>query len=948
MNNKFIIYIKFMTKPKENIVKDFTSDLILSIDDEKSERISEDTKLKMAVMKESKDRKKNNKVINDKIDNFILFVGQQIEDLKNSYENALNNNVYTMANELNHMNNKLNENRSVVQLEEISKSRSAISEIEMEITDIRNKLLIEQKKLQENKSLESEIVNEIIYNKQTNLDQIISSIQKEIFVNEQNIDFFSKKIEEKTNEIKNLEETNDDVKEESLNIKDQIENFNLIKKSYFEFKEKYSNNIVNLKDKKIFTKNILTAFNNIKLSSSQSKTLEDIRDRYEEIIIEYNLDELFVKSNFDQIDSLINEIDLIKNNNKVINNNDSLLITKNMKKINELFSNSSKYFNQSEKLNEDLKKINFNLENLFESIIKYQSGDEEEKVKEEKVIDSVKKDFYNIMETEVKKIIPEDLENARDKFVIDKFYSNSEPVNNSVKVDVNRAYQVFILNCKSENDVINLNFGSLDEYKHELNNDMVSMGNLNEYISTSPDIKDIKFKDFLFGKKSIEKVVGKIVNHQSFYQDIKIKGDGIQNLDLYYNSNKKMSIKTNIEKMFQFETVRVISESQARLIITNIYGKDNFDLEFCYYCSKSSNFLIPAYHVKFKDGNFLETYFPANLNYLPKLRLNSISIESVSGKVNQHNYKTNDPDNIGNSSELKEKFIEFKIKLEDLVFSGDFINVYSSYKIDSKLSTSNEVYIKIPNILSKSKYNKLSNINLIISCKNKFGFINCLKLNLDLSKYSKMFQVRKGIDNGGNRHNYAINNFDSITGSEIFTQLRQDMSISGVKEEYCEFSPNNINGNADLIINIAGSENISEIIDNLDDVEHMLVFGKTQLSIENLNSIFDKKIHLLCGFEQNTSISDNLNKFYKNSYQKGLSLSNSWLLSCFISNTFESNPYVVGPIVANKGSKYNSLVSCYTDFYRAFLQDTVWGTYPGPGADLFNTKIEGFWKLIIE
>jgi len=954
-------------KPTLNMINDNSSDLILSIDNEKSERITEDFKLKMAILKESKSIEAIDSSINDKFSNFVINIGNQIEELKKNYKNEMNSNIFGLSKQLNDLSSFVQKNFTDNPLKlDIPEKKDDLSLAKDEINDMRNKLIIEQKKLDENKELEAEIVSEIVNNNNKNLNSVISNIQKDIFANEQTIVYLTNLIEEKKNKLSISEESNKIITDINLgsNFDSNLKNFKIIEEKYIEIKNKFEKSIDNLSEKKLFTKNILSSFNNIELSDENSKKLEQIRDKYEAIILEFNLDSLFVKNKFNELEVLIEEVNKMNPEDSDFLVSKSLdIIKSNTQEINSLILKTTNFFNDSEKLDSEIKKINYNLENLFEGVIKSNLNNKETKTNSDikkEIIDEVKNEFYNIIKNNSNSNInnvnnfnlnnKSNLENTN-KFIIEDFQVDKKDTikKEKVKVNLSESYPVFILNCDKVNDVMNINLESLDKINEE-NFDKSTLNSddfLDKKLKIEPKIQDLKFVDYLDGIKINESIIGKVIKYKSFYDNIEIKGQGLQSVDLCYN-NSKVSIRTMIKKLFVFESIKIISEEEARLIVSNIYGVEDFELEFCYFTPKSSNFIIPAYHIIFNSGDFVETFFPANLNYLPKLSISNISIMNVTGKVNKFEDSIDDPDNIGNEFDRKEKYISFKLKLDDLSYTGDDISVFSSYRIENIISNKNEINISIPNVLSKQKYNNISKIDLVISCKNKFGFVNCLKLHLDLSKYSKMFQIEKSINHGGNRHNFAINNFDPITGSEIFNKFRNDMTISGIKEEYCDFIPATVNGNADLIINIAGTKNLSDLIDNLDDVEHMVNMGMTKLNYENLKDIFNKKVHLICGFEKNIAITDNLSNFYRKCYEEGIPIVNSWILSSIMSDSTENNPFVAGPLIENRGKKYNSLVSSNESLHRAFIQDSVWGTVPGPGVDLHNTKINGFWKLIIE
>ena len=97
-------------KPTLNMINDNSSDLILSIDNEKSERITEDFKLKMAILKESKSIEAIDSSINDKFSNFVINIGNQIEELKKNYKNEMNSNIFGLSKQLNDLSSFVQKN----------------------------------------------------------------------------------------------------------------------------------------------------------------------------------------------------------------------------------------------------------------------------------------------------------------------------------------------------------------------------------------------------------------------------------------------------------------------------------------------------------------------------------------------------------------------------------------------------------------------------------------------------------------------------------------------------------------------------------------------------------------------------------------------------------------------------------------------------------------------
>ena len=76
------------------------------------------------------------------------------------------------------------------------------------------------------------------------------------------------------------------------------------------------------------------------------------------------------------------------------------IIKSNTQEINSLILKTTNFFNDSEKLDSEIKKINYNLENLFEGVIKSNLNNKETKTNSDikkEIIDEVKNEFYNII-----------------------------------------------------------------------------------------------------------------------------------------------------------------------------------------------------------------------------------------------------------------------------------------------------------------------------------------------------------------------------------------------------------------------------------------------------------------------------------------------------------------------------------------------------------------------
>ena len=965
----------------EYLEDDIVPDLILDLENEKIDRITEDSKSNMAILKHSIEVEKNFNDINNTVEKKFNDINNKIESIEDATKIEIQNSVFYLSKQIDDINNKLNKSDFVVYNNKISdevtkiedtfnkddlefiKNKEKINDLEKEVKDYNNKIIIEQKKLEQNIEVESELRNDMIMNNKKDLIDIIKVIENEVFKNKENIKLYQMNLDSKKEELNSLKVSDEENerKKHLIDLSNLVIEFNEIDSTYLDLKNTYDKTQININERINFNNNLIRSFNNIELPQENFLEFEEIKDNFNSIIGEFDLEKLFSKKTFEDINKLSSEAKELDVNN--FNDINELIINKNkILKYKENFENflvkSKKYSQNNEKIYSELLNITFELESLFENSIKQIKNQKnlENKIKSsvDKKIEAKNNESINLMKELKNEVL--NLISNQNETIVETTTQQIEPLKLESKVlknikvsEKSNTFPVLVINSSRIVDTIEkISFSEIDEISDsrllELypNNDKL----IDENLTYNQEVQNVIINDYKNDRMLNSEVVGKIIRNDFFYKNVKILGDGLVNVSLFDKENNNKSVKTKINKMFNFDEIEVINKEEAKDIISNIYGVENFNLEFCYYCNKDANFIIPSYQIKFDSDNHVNSYFPANLKYLPILKLKEILISNVQGKVDNLK-EILDPDNQRNQL-FEDKFLVFNLDLIDLSFTGDNIDVYSIFRVENNVKENNSVKLYIPYILPKNKFNNLHKTEIIITCKNKFGFSNCVKMFVDLSKYSLMFKLEKSISHGGNRHNFAINNFDTITGSQLFDEFRQEMVSSGVKEEYCNLSPNFINGNADFVLNIGGGDKIVDLIDNLDDVEHFVMLGKSYFNSKNIMEIFNKKVHLISGFQKNINLNNFLNDFYKKSYKDGNTIVNSWLISSIINNSSDKIPFTIGPLISKSGSKYNSISSSEDNLYRAFVKDTVWGKDPGPGLDLGNTKVEGHWKLFIE
>ena len=910
---------------------------------------------------EIKEVSEYNKNLQLSFNNFVFNFSKQIEDINGELENLKNSSNNSLIND-EKVHEKVEKEENIYDKEFILNN----------IKELNKNIDVEQELLNKDIEVEGEILNKFINSQGQDFEKLLEPIGESIFRRKETIKFLNEQVNNNLSKLDLIDNNLVNEKEQlTLLVKEEIENTNNITQKIKEIFEDYSINKDKIEEKVKQNFEFINFFYNIELTKDNSKSLEllikeinKIKNNFEieSILISNSIDNnKLIKENIDEITNLdLKEIVEINSNSSVLkelNNN----LEDSLKKLNKYVINSEKYYegilkygNELEKLynksnndNENLKlteeKIDENLKLTEEKIdenlkLTEEKIDENLKITEEKIDSKILTEEYILnLKNEVKKEILTSLkeENLKlDRKTLPVFIMNSKK-----NIMENFDFDVKKLKWCKYTDTEIINYSKNIEYKF----------NSIDNFSNKVDIKKIYINDWVSSNLNSKSIVGKVFSNKYSYNNIEIKGNQLGPVVLFYNDQEPVTFQNEIGNPTIFDNIEILSIEEVKIIIKEQYGIDKFNIELCYYCSPSLTFLIPSYHIKFIENEKIDLYFPANLNFLPKLVLNEINVKSYTMEnLKRKNLENMDMDDMGNKFQEEREFQVFNVELKDILLSGDKLNVFSDFEI--KLNDHYNFDIYIPTVLKSEILNNLNQIEISIICQNNFGFENILKFELNLSKYKNLFKVNDNFNHGGNRHNFGINNFDNISGHEVYNKFRNSMKSSGILEEYLCNKPNYINGNADLIVNVAGGDKINSLIFNNNeeflDVEHMINLTSTNIdNNENLINFLNKKVHLFCSFKNNISKSNILQDFYRNSYKNEKAIVSSWLISTISNGLLNSNPFIIGPLLSDVRNK-NSIESSIKNNYRGYINDSVWGTNPGPGLDT-NKEVTGFWELII-
>ena len=240
----------------EYLEDDIVPDLILDLENEKIDRITEDSKSNMAILKHSIEVEKNFNDINNTVEKKFNDINNKIESIEDATKIEIQNSVFYLSKQIDDINNKLNKSDFVVYNNKISdevtkiedtfnkddlefiKNKEKINDLEKEVKDYNNKIIIEQKKLEQNIEVESELRNDMIMNNKKDLIDIIKVIENEVFKNKENIKLYQMNLDSKKEELNSLKVSDEENerKKHLIDLSNLVIEFNEIDSTYLDLK----------------------------------------------------------------------------------------------------------------------------------------------------------------------------------------------------------------------------------------------------------------------------------------------------------------------------------------------------------------------------------------------------------------------------------------------------------------------------------------------------------------------------------------------------------------------------------------------------------------------------------------------------------------------------------------------------------------------------------------
>ena len=550
-----------------------------------------------------------------------------------------------------------------------------------------------------------------------------------------------------------------------------------------------------------------------------------------------------------------------------------------------------------------------------------------EKIVEVPVEKIVKVPVEKIVKVPVEKIVEVQVkENGKNDIIKDNLQL---PILEYENINVSREYKNFELPNNTNNVNIISNEIIISKFKK-----LIDGFNNNEF-KYNIKVNNIFVEDYSKENEKIEKTIfGKNVALNIKYKDINILGSKFNKFIFFDNHDKEIfieKIKINESKY------DIISKNDAILIGKKYFGSDDIKLEaeLCYYNFENNKYIIPSYIIKGeKDGKkLLDQIIPAINIHIPYIDVNNLSISRIS----------NEKDN-----EI------FNIKIGN-VDSDYNIEVISIFDIVNNIKKDNSIDIIIPKNIYSENYDKLNEISILLSVMNKYGFINYMKIIIDLEEYKSLFEILKVSDNlSSNINNHGIFWTEKISGL-LYGRYVNEIKKYNIKKEFV--LDKNVESkyleNIDTEISIGNNDKIFENVklDNY-DLEFKILMASESLKEKNWYNAYSKffnKLHLLCGFENNASVgSYNMLKYFiENQYSKKQTVISSWLNAGICDQLQGTKLVIIGPLISDENKHYKSIESAIPSLYRANWKDFTWGVKDGPGLDANKLKIKGYWKLVM-
>ena len=464
---------------------------------------------------------------------------------------------------------------------------------------------------------------------------------------------------------------------------------------------------------------------------------------------------------------------------------------------------------------------------------------------------------------------------------------------------------------------------------------ILEKNNINCIVNTSINniiLKETISKENLNVKKSY--VIAKKINGIFNIDGYNIYGNGSTFYMVFSDSENPDSY--NMSFMGYSKKIDRI-KIEDRNIILNLACKyidnvtiDDIDAILCYYSAEESNNIVPAYKIKNKTDktNFLEFFLPGNLDYLPEVSFDQIIVTR---------------DNIN------DQFITISIFLKNFS-TNSFIKIISNFDIIDNLNNNNSFLIKIPRQYDKELISTQFQVKLLLT--NKFGFTNYKNIFVDCTEYIKLIE---NVSNNLNKQSiiYDNNYTGNLSHIMYLEAIKKNSNISNTTNSNYRYT------NSDTVIVIG--DNSYEIYNDKNNLEFntklfvLYLISKLLFKTTNIENLLNTKSryikqHLLFSFYNNIAIQDDklLLDFANNQYIKEQTIINSWINSLFNNSFLNQNAFIMGPLVNDSDSRYNSVLLSNSNLYMAYCNDYNYGIKVGPGDDLNKNKVVSWWQILIE
>jgi len=966
--------------------------LSLELAKESSNRIVENQKLKILNLKEKKNREINEE--------------RMIKYFEENY-NKINERIDDINDEINNIHEIMEESKDSLQKSD-SLINNKMIQIEEEEKSMKEKVELINKKIEEQYLLET---NDEDYKEE------IVKVQNEISLIEKDIDTNNKKIMEYKTDLENLRKAKIAF-EISFYLDNIKNNHNILYSKADGFKTVYKNSI-ELMDS---NKNIYNDFENL---ISKNTNLKDNLDNYSRVIalkdennkkfqvndierIKLSTAKLEIDNIVKNIKNLttddfetpeLTKIELEKSTNtleimeKYLTNVQE--IYRNLIEINQILKNNFinlqdmiKQILISQNQKETLDKKMKDLEDKFQYVVSKESNKQSEDLivsklnqkiseLENKLNDLQKKTIIN--EENNKKVdeIVQPVENTEAEKSFESFIKNMESIENIAQQN-NSSYQIknlyHILKRTPNKTETNIDIDDFNKYSPKDINVLIEKAKTIDKelkgFETNYSTYGIKMEEKSIDSKNISSEnIGTIVNANYKFNNIKIYGQGVKNQFIFKSESNVTNIKnfTNIEST---DNVISIFDKNTALKLASIFysNMSEIDAEFCYYSSNRSEQLIPSYRIfgKIKDSELIDTFIPANLEYVPLIKFTEIDVNAIENENN----------------------IEFELTFQNLK-SVEKVQLISSF--GNHYLSKNKVSIIIPKNVTKNILESLKYIDVALSSINIYGFNYNISLIIDFSKYIGLFKIIEMGDIFEKVHNYGVEWGEADLGGAIFSNYINIMDSYGIHKEYTfnsqlskerNFIDSNASGldnryvdNVDTLayighgsgdgITFLTSDNDNKLTNS--DAEQGNAWGNKNLEFMALMSCQVLKethngvswadrwggvfngLHLLCGFQTNANTGEHmmLGNFANNQYGNKMTVLNAWLNAANLDQPSGRQAVVMGPLIQNSRTDlYNSKISSIPSLYRAYWNDKAWGVENGPGNKVFKNDIKGWWRIV--